>query len=477
MSTKKSYISSMSHIYKRKPLEHQREALNISWDKKYFLYLMGMGTGKTKVAIDNAVFLFNQKEINSVFIIAPNSITHNWLTEIDADSSAKGFKYLYRRDSFDFHLKDNINWYIMNVEALSHASGVKAAKKVIDKHGDKMLMVVDECTTIKNHKAKRTKNIIKLAKDVKYKRGMTGSPTTKSPLDLYSQCEFLKDGLLGFTSYYSFRARYALMRPLTREGFRQTMIPYDYQNLAELFDKVKPFSYRKIKEECLDLPPKIHTRRELTMSPQQLEIYNQLKKYARAVLMDKKTSYTNKLTEILRLHQVTCGFFKSDTGEIETLNNPKIKELINILDEIDGKVIIWANYVHNIENIIKTLKEKFPYDKTVSVYGAVSVVDRDKAVNDFQKDPYTKFLVGNPSTGGYGLNLTEATTVIYYSNSYDLTVREQSEDRAHRKGQSKNVTYIDLVVKGTIDEFILKALNNKKRMSAQVLGEEVLNFL
>ena len=213
------------------------------------------------------------------------------------------------------------------------------------------------------------------------------------------------------------------------------------------------------------------------MSPQQLEIYNQLKKYARAVLMDKKTSYTNKLTEILRLHQVTCGFFKSDTGEIETLNNPKIKELINILDEIDGKVIIWANYVHNIENIIKTLKEKFPYDKTVSVYGAVSVVDRDKAVNDFQKDPYTKFLVGNPSTGGYGLNLTEATTVIYYSNSYDLTVREQSEDRAHRKGQSKNVTYIDLVVKGTIDEFILKALNNKKRMSAQVLGEEVLNFL
>jgi SNF2 family DNA or RNA helicase len=477
MSTKKSYISSMSHIYKRKPLEHQREALNISWDKKYFLYLMGMGTGKTKVAIDNAVFLFNQKEINSVFIIAPNSITHNWLTEIDADSSAKGFKYLYRRDSFDFHLKDHINWYIMNVEALSHASGVKAAKKVIDKHGDKMLMVVDECTTIKNHKAKRTKNIIKLAKDVKYKRGMTGSPTTKSPLDLYSQCEFLKDGLLGFTSYYSFRARYALMRPLTREGFRQTMIPYDYQNLAELFDKVKPFSYRKIKEECLNLPPKIHTRRELTMSPQQLEIYNQLKKYARAVLMDKKTSYTNKLTEILRLHQVTCGFFKSDTGEIETLNNPKIKELINILDEIDGKVIIWANYVHNIENIIKTLKEKFPYDKTVSVYGAVSVVDRDKAVNDFQKDPYTKFLVGNPSTGGYGLNLTEATTVIYYSNSYDLTVREQSEDRAHRKGQSKNVTYIDLVVKGTIDEFILKALNNKKRMSAQVLGEEVLNFL
>ena len=467
----------MSHIYKRNPLEHQREALNKSFDKKYFLYLMGMGTGKTKVAIDNAVFLYNQGEIDTVLIIAPNSVTHNWLSEIDVDSSAKGFKYLFRRDTFDYHLKDHINWYVMNVEALSHASGVKVAKKLIDKHGDRMYMVVDECTTIKNHKAKRTKNLIKIAKNVKYKRGMTGSPTAKSPLDLYSQCEFLKDGLLGFSSYYSFQARYAKLRPLTREGFRQAMIPYDYQNLAELFNKVKPFSYRKIKEECLDLPPKIHTRRELSMSTQQLEIYNQLKKYARAVLLDKKTSYTNKLTEILRLHQVTCGFFKSDTGEIQELNNPKIKELLNILEELDGKVIIWANYIHNIEDIIKTLKQKFPFDKTVSVYGAVSVTDRDKAVNDFQKDPYTKFLVGNPATGGYGLNLTEATTVIYYSNSYDLTVREQSEDRAHRKGQDKSVTYIDLVITGTIDEFILKALNDKKRMSAQVLGEEVLNFL
>tara|TARA_R100000773_G_C4219056_1_gene117598 strand:+ start:788 stop:2191 length:1404 start_codon:yes stop_codon:yes gene_type:complete len=467
----------MSHIYKRKPLEHQREALNKSFDKKYFLYLMGMGTGKTKVAIDNAVFLFNQGEIDTVFIVVPNSITHNWLKEIDVDSSAKGFKYLFRRDTFDYHLKDHINWYVMNVEALSHASGVKVAKKLIDKHGDRMYMVVDECTTIKNHKAKRTKNIIKIAKNVKYKRGMTGSPTAKSPLDLYSQCEFLKDGLLGFSSYYSFQARYAKLRPLTREGFRQAMIPYDYQNLAELFNKVKPFSYRKIKEECLDLPPKIHTRRELSMSTQQLEIYNQLKKYARAVLLDKKTSYTNKLTEILRLHQVTCGFFKSDTGEIQELNNPKLKELINILEEMDGKVIIWANYIYNIEQIIKTLKDKFPYDRTVSVYGAVSVTDRDKAVENFQKDPYTKFLVGNPATGGYGLNLTEADTVIYYSNSYDLTVREQSEDRAHRKGQTKSVTYIDLVMTGTIDEFILKALNDKKRMSAQVLGEEVLNFL
>ena len=467
----------MSHIYKTKPFEHQRQALIKGAEKEYFLYLMGMGTGKTKVAIDNAVYLYNQKKIDTVFVIVPNSITHNWLKEIDIHSSSKNIKYLFKRDSFDHKFENAINWYVMNVEALSHASGVKVAKKLIDKCKDKMFMVVDECTTIKNHKAKRTRNIVKLSSDVKYKRGMTGSPTTKSPLDLYSQCEFLKPGLLGFKSYYAFRARYCAMRPLSNEGNRQIMIPMYFTNLAELEGKIKGFSFRVKKEDCFDLPPKVFTKRFLGMSKEQLECYTSLKKYARAIFQDKESSYTNKLTELLRLHQVTCGFFVSDKGQRESFDTPKMTELCNIIDETEGKVIIWANYIHNIEQIIQVLKKKYPFDNTVAIYGAVNVKDRDQAVESFQEDSKTRFFVGNPSTGGYGLNLTAATTVIYFSNSYDLTLREQSEDRAHRHGQKKSVTYIDLVTKGTIDEFIIKALNEKKKMSAQTLGEEVLNFL
>jgi len=177
------------------------------------------------------------------------------------------------------------------------------------------------------------------------------------------------------------------------------------------------------------------------------------------------------------LHQVTSGFYKTDDGQIKSLKNPKITELCNIIDETEGKIIIWANYLHNIHDILETLKKKFPEDRAVSIYGAVSVPDRDRAVVDFQTDKNTRFMVGNPATGGLGLNLTAATTVIYFSNSYDLTLREQSEDRAHRKGQTKSVTYIDLIMQGTIDEFIIRALNKKKSMSAQVLGEEVLKFL
>ncbi len=467
----------MTHIYKTKPFEHQRQALIKGAEKEYFLFLMGMGTGKTKVAIDNAVYLYNNKKVDTVLIIVPNSITHNWKKEIEIHSSTQNKTHIYKKDNFDYYEKGKLNWYIMNVEALSHVSGVRVAKKLIDSKKDTMFMAVDECTTIKNHKAKRTKNIIKISLKVKYKRGMTGSPTTKSPLDLYSQCEFLKPGLLGYKSYYAFRARYCAMRPLSNEGNRQIMIPMYFTNLSELEGKIKSFSSRVKKEDCFDLPPKVFSKRLLGMSKEQLECYTSLKKYARAIFQDKEASYTNKLTELLRLHQVTCGFFVSDKGQKESFDTPKMAELCNIIDEAEGKVIIWANYIHNLEQIIQVLKKKYPLDETVAIYGAVNVKDRDQAVEAFQNDSKTRFFVGNPSTGGYGLNLTAATTVIYFSNSYDLTLREQSEDRAHRHGQKNSVAYIDLVTKGTIDEFIIKALNEKKKMSAQTLGEEVLNFL
>ena len=199
--------------------------------------------------------------------------------------------------------------------------------------------------------------------------------------------------------------------------------------------------------------------------------------FARAVIEDKEASYTNKLTEIIKLHQVCCGFMVSDAGETTYLENVKMKELFNIIDELDGKVIIWANYLNSITKIIDDLKAKFGDESTVAVYGAVKVEDRKEGVRRFEKDPQCRFFVGNPTTGGYGLNLTKANTVIYFSNSYDLEVRQQSEDRAHRIGQENKVTYIDILARGTIDEFILKALNKKLKISAQTLGEEVLEYL
>jgi len=261
-------------------------------------------------------------------------------------------------------------------------------------------------------------------------------------------------------------------------GGKQMLFPKYYTNLEELTDKLKTFSYRVKKKDCLDLPDKLYTVRRVTLSVKQAEVYERLKKFAYAIINQDEVSFQNKLTEILRLHQVANGFVNSDDGTVQVFDDcPKIKELLNILEESDGKFIIWANYVQNIKTIISKLKEKYGDKSVVSIFGEVSTTDRQEAVRRFQDDDSCRYFVGNPSTGGYGLTLTAASYVVYFSNSYNLEVREQSEDRAHRIGQEKNVTYIDLMAERTIDEFIVSALDKKMKLSAQTLGEEVKKWL
>ena len=195
------------------------------------------------------------------------------------------------------------------------------------------------------------------------------------------------------------------------------------------------------------------------------------------MLLDDMISFNNKLTEIIKLQQVCNGFVKTDSGDTINMKDAKMQELHQVIDEHDGKVIIWSSFVHNIETIIKNLEDKFGKGSTVAIYGAVSVKDRNENVRKFQTDPKVRFFVGNPVTGGYGLNLTKATLVVYYNNSFNLEVRTQSEDRAHRHGQEKEVTYVDLIAKGTIDEFVVKSLVGKHKLSAKTLGEEAVKFL
>jgi SNF2 family DNA or RNA helicase len=370
-----------------------------------------------------------------------------------------------------------LNYILFNVEAFSHDSGVNVLKKVVSDFGKSACVIVDESTTIKNRQAKRTKNIIKACLPITYKRILTGSPITKSPLDLYSQCDFLESNILGFQNYFVFRARYSVMKQIEVNGNKNVMIPLYYQNLDELEDKIKGFSYRVLKNECLDLLPKIYQKRLIKLSKQQQDIYNDLKLNCRAIIENEMASYNNKLTEIIKLQQVCCGFLTTDDGEIKDLPNAKLKELLNILEETEGKVIIWSSFVKSIDLIVEKLQEKYGTQSTVEIHGGVSVEARQSSVVNFQENKEVRFLVGNPTVGGYGLTLTAASTVIYFNNSFNLEVRQQSEDRAHRSGQNKSVTYIDLIAEKTLDEFVLKTLNQKMKLSAQTLGEEVVKFL
>ena len=472
----------MNYKFKLKPYKHQLTALEKSWNKETYAYFMEMGTGKTKVLIDNMSMLYDKGKIDSALIIAPKGVVKTWYEQelpTHLPDHIENVTVLWQsninkkqQEKLEslFEIETALHILIMNVEALSTEKGVKFAQKFMNSH--KTLMAIDESTTIKTPTAKRTKNIIDLGEMAKYRRIMTGSPVTKNPLDLFTQCYFLDPYLLDFASYYAFRNRYAIMKTMNVRG-RSIQIVHKFQNLNELSDLVKKFSYRVLKEDCLDLPPKNFIKRHITLTPDQFKVYQQMKKEAISTLNGKVSSTMTVLTQLMRLHQITCGHFTADDGTTQLLPNNRITELMNILEETEGKAIIWANYQRDITQKIEHITKQYGQGSVVDYYGLTPQDERQDNIRKFQNGDECRFLVGTPQTGGYGITLTKANTVIYYSNGYDLEKRLQSEDRAHRIGQKKNVTYIDIICEDTVDEKIVKALRDKINIASEVLGEEL----
>ena len=473
----------MNYKFKTKPYDHQIKALEKSVDEINYAYFMEMGTGKSKVLVDNMAMLYDKGKINGALIIAPKGVYNNWFTgEIPTHlaSHIKPKMVLWtaaisktKQKEYDslFETGYDLHILIMNVESFSTDKGRLFAGKFLRAH--RALMTIDESTTIKNPTAKRTKAIVALGKEAYYKRILTGSPVTKSPLDLFSQCNFLSDELLESGSYYSFKNRYAVMKTHNFGG-RRVQLVHSYQRLDELASILKGFSYRVLKEECLDLPDKIYIRREVELSKEQLQAYSTMKTAALATLKGKMATAPHVLTQMMRLHQITCGHLKNDDGTTTEIKSNRMTELMNLLDETEGKVIIWGNYIYDIENLVKAIGKEYGEDSVVQYYGATSSDDRAKAIKKFQDpDSKVRFFIGNPQTAGYGITLTAAGTVVYFSNGYDLEKRLQSEDRAHRIGQTKSVTYVDFIAPKTVDEKIVKALRNKINIASQVMGEDL----
>ena len=477
----------MKYKFKLPPYEHQLTALRKGWNLDEFAYFMDMGTGKSKVLIDNFSVLYDQGKITGVLIIAPKGVYRNWsnneipthmpehvLSDVCVWQPNHTQKFLQTWISL-FVTNENLKIFLMNIEAFSTRKGVEVAEKFL--LSQTVLMAIDESTTIKSKNAKRTKAIVKLGKLAKYRRIMTGSPITKSPMDLYTQCEFLNPNLLGHKSFYSFQYDYAVVkrRNLGSYSFNQIV---GYKNLKELNGLLDNFSYRVRKQDCLDLPDKVYTKRIVELGKEQAQMYDSIKKIALGICEEGTVTPTTILTQLLRLQQVCSGHVKLDDGTMKTFPSTKLKELESLLEEINGKAIIWANFTNDIEQIEQLLRKMYGENSVVSYYGATTTDRRDYAMGEFQNpDSPVRFFVGQPRTGGYGLTLTQASTVIYYSNSYDLEVRLQSEDRAHRIGQVNKVTYIDIVAEKTVDEKILQALRCKINLASVVLQENVTDWI
>jgi SNF2 family DNA or RNA helicase len=480
----------MNYKFKTKPYAHQITALEKSWNKAHFAYFMEMGTGKSKVLIDNIAMLYDKGKINGALIVAPKGVYQNWFdieipnhmpTHIEKKmvlwkaSFMKGNEIVSKEVDALFETGTDLHILVMNVEALSTKNGVTFANKFLSCH--ETLMAIDESTTIKNPDAIRTRSIVQLGRSAKYRRILTGSPVTKSPLDLYKQCEFLNEGLLDYTSYYAFKSRYSVLRTANFGG-RSVQIVVGYKNLNELSERIEQFSYRVLKEDCLDLPSYSFTKRIIQLSKEQQKIYQSMKQLALAQQNGKLMTTATALVQLMRLHQITCGHFKSDDGTIQKIKNERLDALMDILSEVENKAVIWAHYKYDIEVIVEAIKKEYGPDSYVTYYGDTPSEIRQNNIKLFQdENSKVRFLIGTPQTGGYGITLTAGNVMIYYSNGYDLEKRTQSEARINRAGQKRKMTYIDIIAEDTVDEKIVDALRKKIDIASKVMGEELKDWI
>ena len=471
----------MKYPFKMEPYAHQLVAIQRGWEREEYGYFMEMGTGKSMVAIVTAAMLHDAGKITGMLVVAPKGVYRNWSDKEIPQHMPDHVplrvavwrnpltKKVKEKINDLFVPNDDLNILVINIDALITKNGNMVCEKFLRSRN--VLFIMDESTLIKNAGAQRTQAAIKLGELARYRRILTGSPVTKSPLDIYSQCAFLDPHLLGFTSFYTFKNHYADLETVRLSG-HSFMKVTGYKNTDELRDSLKSFTYRVTKDECLDLPDKIFLRREFDMTKEQKKVYKQMKEDALAFLEGGEAlSSTSVLTQLLRLHQISCGHFPTDDGEVFPLKHNRLRELVETIEETGGKVIIWANYRADIFLILAELNKLYP-GQTVTYFGDTKDDDRQLAVQSFQDpDSNIRFFLGNTQTGGYGITLTEASTVVYYSNNYDLEKRLQSEDRAHRIGLEHAVTYIDLVCRGTIDERIIDALRNKISLANSITGD------
>ena len=480
----------VNYKYKLKPFDHQKDSLKCGWDRTEFGYFMEMGTGKSKVLIDNMGMLFLAGKINFALVIAPKGVYRNWVAKeipehMSDDVPHRVIRWVSgpnKKQKEEMRsVQDNfagLTIFVMNVEAFSSLKGQKAGEWMARALGDYGMIAIDESTTIKNHKAKRTKSLMKIAAQFKYRRLLTGSPVTKSPMDIFAQTEFLRPGLLGYESYYAFQGRYAVTqrRSMGAQAFQQIV---GYKNLDELTANIDRFSFRVLKKDCLDLPEKIYTVRYVTLTDEQAKMYSLLQQQAMLLFDDgEMVSAPAVITQMLRIQQVMSGHLKTDDGEMKYFPSRRMDALEEITEEHQGKAIIWSRFRYDIIQITEMLNKKYGKGSAAAYFGDTSDDDRAAALLNFQNPSHPlRFFVGNPATAGYGLTLTEANLVVYYANDFNLETRIQSEDRAHRIGQRNNVTYVDLISEGTLDEKIVESLRNKINIGAKVLGEQAREWL
>lgn len=495
----------MTYQMKTVPYDHQLEEWEQSRDAEVRAIFWQMGTGKSKLIIDTAAWLYAKGEIDGLLVIAPNGVHTNWtIDEIPTHMPdwvvVKSHAWATKSSATKWHAlevkkindHDGLAILAMSYDAFMTKLGRKAADAFVKKR--QTLYVLDECHRIKNPSAKRTRSLVAHGKRGKYRRILSGTPVTNTPLDIYSQLKFLRPDFWtdhGFASYEAFKTYFGVWQTMVRthqgvvsesnydpgtDGRRLGRFSrvVSFQNLDELKRIVASISSRVVKEDVLDLPPKVYTKRYFELTGEQKRLYAQVRDEFMAFL-DSGAVITAPLliVRLLRLQQIACGYVPDD--DCETMHflgqNPRMKALLDTLADVEGQAIIYARFRQDVNQIMAELGEH-----AVRYDGQTDQNARIEARQRFQAGD-VRFFVANPAAGGEGLTLTAAKTVIYYSNSFKLGDRLQSEDRAHRIGQDSSVLYVDLMARGTVDTRIVTALRKKLNIASEITGDRIREWL
>lgn len=481
------------------PFAHQQTVWEQSRDMLSFAAFWEQGTGKTKLDIDSTAYMFTEGVIDAAIVVAPNGVHRNWITDelpthMDPSLPVRAFAYNTDAATAKWHSAelaallghDGLPLLAISYDAWQTERGKKVVWDLMRKRRCKLTL--DESHRIKTPAAKRTQSIVRGGRHALVRRILSGTPITQGPMDLYSQIKFLDQDFwlrtLDIDGFTAFKATFGIWeKGMMRDKRTGEMREYDelvgYQNLEELHRIIQPISSRVLKDDVLDLPAKLYTKRYYEMTPLQKRLYKELDEEFMTLLESGELiSAPLVITKLLRMQQVLCGYVpvdgdKEPTELLDRAVNPRLKLLKDTMEDVNGKAIIWATWTKDIEMIIEVLRglgrNPVRYD------GKVSETDREKAKRRFKEGDATDFVAIQSMSEG--LTLNEAKTTLYYNNSYQLLHRQQSEDRNHRAGQDEHVLYIDLICGGSRDEEVIKALVKKAEVAAIILGDKVRAWL
>jgi hypothetical protein len=543
-------IDENQYKYKLQPYPFQEVGFKRTCRLKTDATLMDLGLGKTKLTLDTASFMWMNSWIDALLVFGncgsysnwveacaehiPDEVT--WVCGIWSSKKTKKQKEVLRTLLYKTYEKRTLIIFIVNIEAMSHKSGIELVNVFLDHFPKKVMSVVDESTTIGNPTSARTKAMFKVRDKSIVRRILTGSMVDNSPFNCYSQFEFLKSSCLGFSSFVSFKNFYSkgtgkvimdrtAMQLLVakfeedrKKGLPLRYVPsmiggmqeietvkkaigddawnylrsrhrnlrcfntqIEYQNLDDLQKRIAKVAYIIKKEGNIDLPPQLpDVLRYVDMTPEQEKVYNELKENCIAQLSETEVvSVRVAITKLLRLHQIACGHTKSDEGVITRIPNNRVTSLLDVLEETTGRVIIWNTFVDNIREIYDAIAEKYGTESVMHYYGETKEEDRELVKKYFKRGTEKdglRFLVANASTGGYGNNFTAATYSIYFGYDFDNNIHHQTRDRTYRIGQTEPTSYVYLACPDTVDIKILNALRTKTDISNYLTQENWKEF-